>query len=221
MGDDKRFLLEPQAIQNLAQYNIPYPAHGLARTPEEAVEIASGIGFPVVLKIVSADAVHKSDVGGVKVNLATADQVREAYQEIIANVLAHNPLAEIEGLLVAQQAREGIEVIIGALDDPTFGATLMFGLGGIFAEVLKDVTFRIAPLERQDAEEMIKEIKGFPMLQGVRGSAPLDLEAIVELLMAVSAMVTAEPKIKELDLNPVRVFDQGLMVLDVRIMTAE
>jgi len=172
----------------------------------------------VVLKIVSEDAVHKSDVGGVSVNLATADQVTGAYQKIIANVQSHQADAKIEGILVVQQAKEGIEIIVGAMEDPTFGPTVMFGLGGIFAEVLNDVTFRIAPLERRDAEEMVREIKGYPLLTGLRGRASGDIGAVVDLLMGISQLLTEHPEIKELDLNPVRVYEQGLLVLDARMM---
>lgn len=218
MGRQNRFLLEPDAIQLLGQYGIPYPVHGLAKSEDEAVRIAEKIGLPVVLKVVSRDVVHKSDVGGVLENLQNAVQVREGYQTIIDKVKTHNSCADIDGILVVKQAKEGIEMIVGALQDPTFGPTLMFGLGGIFAEVLKDVTFRIAPITLRDAEEMVLEIKGYPMLAGVRGSAPSDTTAIAELLMSVSQMVTENPQIKELDLNPVRVYEKGLLVLDARMM---
>jgi acyl-CoA synthetase (NDP forming) len=213
-----KFILEPQAIRLLEEYRIPYPASGLARNAQEAVRIAAQIGYPVVLKIVSEDAVHKSDVGGVSVNLATADQVTGAFQKIIANVQSHQADAKIEGILVVQQAKEGIEIIVGAMEDPTFGPTVMFGLGGIFAEVLNDVTFRIAPLERRDAEEMVREIKGYPLLTGLRGRASGDIDAVVDLLMGISQLLTEHPEIKELDLNPVRVYEQGLLVLDARMM---
>jgi acyl-CoA synthetase (NDP forming) len=213
-----KFILEPQAIQMLKDYQIPYPAYTLAHDAREAVQIADRIGYPVVMKIVSKDAVHKSDVGGVIVNLANSEQVADAFQKIIENVHSHHSNADVEGILVVQQAAEGIEIIVGAMEDPTFGPTIMFGLGGIFAEVLKDVTFRIAPLERQDAEEMVREIKGYPLFTGLRGNNPVDITAIVDLLMAVSKLLTDHPEINELDLNPVRVYEQGLLVLDARMM---
>jgi acyl-CoA synthetase (NDP forming) len=221
MHQSKAFLLEPQAISMLAAYGIPYPQHALAKTAQEAARIAQEIGFPVVLKIVSLDAVHKSDMGGVAVNLANSEQVEAAYLQIIERVMKHSPQAVIEGILVVAQAPAGIEIIVGALDDPTFGPTVMFGLGGIFAEVLRDVSFRVAPLERRDAEEMVQEIKGFLMLSGVRGSAPADIAAITNLLMTVSQMVTDNPDIKELDLNPVRVYEKGLLALDARMLVVK
>ena len=215
------FMLETEAIRVLENYQIPYPKHVLAKNESEAVAFAEEIGYPVVMKIVSHDAVHKSDVGGVLVNRKNADQVRQGFNQIVSNVQAHQPDAKVEGILVVEQAPEGIELIIGALDDPTFGPTVMFGLGGIFAEVLKDVSFRIAPLEGVDAEEMVREIKGYSMLTGLRGARSSDVQAIVDLLLSVSKLVTEHPEIVELDLNPVRVYETGLLVLDARMMKSK
>jgi len=213
-----RLVLEPDAIRVLEQYNIPYPEHGLARSPEEAARIAGELGYPVVLKVVSPDVVHKSDAGGVVVGVGDGKEVRTAYERILDGVQAAVPKVGIAGELVCKQAPDGLEVIVGALDDATFGPTVMFGLGGIFVEALKDVSFRIAPLERRDAEEMVAEIKGYSLLMGARGQAGCDVSAVTDLLMAVSQMVTDHPEIKELDLNPVRVYEKGLMVLDARMM---
>lgn len=219
-GKNESLLLEPQAIQILNQYNIRYPDHGLAHDAEEAVQIAERLGYPVVLKIVSPDAPHKSDVGGVVVGLEDAAAVRQGFNQVLERVQAHLPGARIEGVLVCRQAPAGLEVIVGALDDVTFGPTVMFGLGGIFAEVLKDVSFRIAPLERRDAKEMLRETRGYPLLTGARSQAPLDVEALIDLLLRVSQLVTDRGDIKELDLNPVRVFERGLLVLDARLVIA-
>jgi acyl-CoA synthetase (NDP forming) len=213
-----RLVLEPDAIRVLEQYNIPYPEHGLARSPEEAARIAGELGYPVVLKVVSPHVVHKSDAGGVIVGIEEAKEVHSAYGRILDGVRTAVPRARIEGALVCKQAPEGLEVIVGGLDDATFGPTVMFGLGGVFAEALEDVSFRIAPLERRDAEEMVTEIKGYSLLMGARGQAGCDVSAVTDLLMAVSQMVTDHPEIKELDLNPVRVYEKGLMVLDARMM---
>ncbi len=221
MGSRKTFILEHDAVQKLSQYQIPYPKHALVRSSEEAAQKVVDFKFPVVLKIVSLDAVHKSDVGGVLVNLNSVDEIKTGYETIVKNVKKHNPQAVIEGLLMVEQAPQGVEIIIGALEDPTFGATVMFGLGGIFAEVLKDVTFRIAPFTQRDAEQMIREIKGYPLLMGARGSQPCDISAVVDLLLAISRLVTENPHIKELDLNPVRVYQKGLLVLDARMMIEE
>ncbi len=213
-----RLVLEPDAVQLLSEYGIPYPEHGLARGPDDAVRLGERLGYPVVLKVVSPDVVHKSDVGGVVVGVSDGDEVRGAYQRILDGVQTAVPKARIRGVLVCRQAREGLEVIVGALDDAAFGPTVMFGLGGIFAEALRDVSFRVAPLERRDAEEMVEEIRGYPLLTGTDGQSSSDLSAVTDLLMAVSQMVTDHQEIAELDLNPVRLFEQGLMVLDVRLL---
>jgi acyl-CoA synthetase (NDP forming) len=211
-------LLEPQAIQLLQTHGIPYVRHGMARSADEAVEIAQQLGYPIVLKIVSPDVLHKSDAGGVAVGLQSASEVRQASERVLAAVIAHTPRADIQGMLVCQQAPPGLEVIVGALQDALFGPTVMFGMGGVFAEVLQDVSFRVTPLERHDAIEMIQEIRGFPLLTGARDRTPCDVEALADLLLAISEMVVARPDIRELDLNPVRVYDKGLAVLDVRIL---
>jgi len=213
-----RFVPEHAAVEYLRQYNIPYPEHQLAHTPEEAMEIADGLGYPVVLKIVSPDVLHKSDAGGVALGLETSAEVNNAFKRIIDRIQTVEPAASVEGLLVCRQAPKGLEVIVGVLEDPVFGATIMFGMGGIFTEVLRDVSFRVAPLDRYDAEEMIREIRGYALLTGVRGHPGYDIEALIELMLAVSQLVIDRPDIKELDLNPVRLFEKGLIILDVRIM---
>ncbi|HUT71085.1 MAG TPA: acetate--CoA ligase family protein [Desulfatiglandales bacterium] len=217
-AEDRRFLLEPEGIEYLRSYQIPYPDHGLAHSEEEAVDIAGRLGYPVVLKVVSADVPHKTDVNGVAVGLEGGDQVAAHFKRIHEEVKRALTEASVEGVLVCRQAPEGLDVIVGALDDPVFGPTVMFGLGGIFTEVLGDVTFRIAPLERHDAEEMVREIRGYPLLAGVRGRQGYDTEQLTELLMSVSRMVIERPEIRELDLNPVRLFERGLMALDVRVI---
>jgi acyl-CoA synthetase (NDP forming) len=178
------------------------------------------VGYPVVLKVVSPEVIHKSDVGGVVTGIADAAGLEHAYKEILDSVQEHLPEAQVRGMLVCRQAPEGLEVIVGALRDLMFGPSLMFGLGGIFAEALKDVTFRIIPLQRVDAEEMITEIRGYPLLAGARGQEGYDVEALVELLLAVSRLVSERPEIEELDLNPIRLYKQGLEALDVRMMLA-
>jgi acyl-CoA synthetase (NDP forming) len=213
-----RFITEPEAIRLLEGYGIPYPEHGLARSPQEAARIADELGYPVVMKVVSPEVVHKSDAGGVVVGLGDATSVRAAYEVMVTRVRSATPDARIEGVLVCRQAAEGLEVIVGALDDATFGPTVMFGLGGIFAEVLKDVSFRVIPLELRDAEEMLQEIKGYPVLSGARGQSGCDLHAAAELLLSVSRLVTEHAEIKELDLNPVRLYERGLLVLDARVL---
>ena len=217
-SSEKGFVLEPEAAKMLSQYQIPYPEHRLARSRAEAVGFAAKIGYPVVLKIVSPQVVHKSEAGGVALGLADAAAVSRGYDDMIGRIKASFPQAQIEGVLLCHQAPEGLEVIVGGLHDPVFGPTVMFGLGGIFAEVFKDVTFRVAPLKPIDAEEMIAEVKGYPLLEGVRGQSPRDLDALAELLLAVSRLLAGKPDLKELDLNPVRLYQKGLLALDVRVI---
>jgi acyl-CoA synthetase (NDP forming) len=218
-GNQTGFLLEPEAIRILQTYGIPYPNHSVAHSAEEAVEIAHRLGSPVVLKVVSPNVIHKSDVGGIALGLENARGVREAYDQILRAVGDHVTGAEIQGVLVCEQAPPGLEVIAGGLKDALFGPTVMFGLGGIFVEVLKDVSFRVAPLKRRDAEEMIHEVQGYPLLAGVRGRTACDVSALVDLLNSVAHLMMDRPDISELDLNPVRVYGHGLLALDVRVRT--
>jgi acyl-CoA synthetase (NDP forming) len=212
---------EPEAIAILEAYGIPYPDHGVAHNPDEAVAIAERIGYPVVLKISSPDVLHKSDAGGVAVGLENAAAVRQAYDRIVQAVGVAHPGARTEDMLVCCQAPAGLEVIAGAMRDAMFGPTLMFGLGGIFAEVLRDVTFRVLPIEAADAEEMVREVRGYPLLAGVRGQAAYDVGALVDLLVSLSRLFLDHPGIEELDLNPVRLCDAGPMALDARIIARD
>jgi len=212
------FVLEPEAVKLMEKYNISYPEHGVAKTAKEATAIAEKIGYPVVMKIVSFDAPHKSDVGGVITGLTSTKAVQEGYNTIVESVKNALPNATIEGVLVCSQAETGVEVIVGATNDPVFGMILMFGLGGIFTEVLKDVAFRSIPIKPIDAQEMIEEIKGLPMLTGTRGQVSCDLGKLKELLLSVSQFIADHPDITELDLNPIRVYPDGIKTLDIRII---
>jgi len=217
--EGRRHLLEPEAKAICAEYGIPVPEGRVARTPEEAVRIAEEIGYPVVLKIVSPDVLHKSDVGGVLLNVLDADGVREGFKRIIDTVRAHVPDARVLGVLVEEMAPKGItEVIVGAIKDPQFGPTLMFGLGGIFVEVLKDVSFRVAPIDERDAYEMISEIRAYPILKGYRGQPPADVDTIARILLSASRLVMDHPEIKEMDLNPIIVYEKGAKTVDARII---
>jgi acetyl-CoA synthetase (ADP-forming) len=182
------------------------------------VKFAEQIKFPVVLKIVSPDVIHKSDVGGVVIDLKTAKDVREAYKRILRNVKKHNANAKITGVLVQEMAPSSTEIIVGAIKDPQFGATVMFGLGGIFVEVLKDVTFRVAPITEEEACEMITEVKAYPLLKGYRNSPPADIGAIVKILLNTSKLAMEHQEIKELDLNPILVYEKGAKAVDARII---
>jgi len=216
--EGRSYLLEPEAKMVCMEYGIPVTRFKVAGTPEEAVKFADGIGYPVVLKIVSPDIIHKFDVGGVVLNLKSPSEVKEAYESILKNVKKHKPDAKILGVLVQEMAPSSTEVIVGATKDPQFGPALMFGLGGIFVEVLKDVTFRIAPITEQEAREMITEVKAYPILKGYRGQPPADIDAIVNILVNTSKLVMDHQEIKELDLNPIMVYEKGAKIVDARII---
>jgi acyl-CoA synthetase (NDP forming) len=215
-----RNLLEPEALQFLKDNGIKTPPFHFAKNREEAVSAAAAIGGPVVLKVVSAQVIHKSDVGGVKVNVVGAEAVGRAYDEILVKVKQAAPEASISGVLVVPCASEGTELIIGTVRDPQFGPVVMFGLGGIFVEVFKDVSFRVAPFGREVALAMIKETKASTILGGVRGQKPGDVEGLAQLLVSISEIATRYEEISEIDLNPVRVYPEGVAILDSRIILA-
>ncbi len=193
----------------------------LATSKEKAKSISRQLGFPVVLKIVSPDIIHKSEVGGVKLELKTLKQVGEAYDDIWRAVRQKHPRAVVHGISVQKMARPGIEVITGMSKDAQFGPVLMFGLGGIFVEVLKDVSFRIVPLTKKDAREMIREIKGYTLLRGYRGQEPVDMRNLEDLLLKVSRFVEQSPEIKEIDLNPIFAYSNGAVAVDARLILEE
>jgi acyl-CoA synthetase (NDP forming) len=217
-NEKRKYLLEPEAKTVCVEYGIPVTKFMIAKTEDEAVKSADKLGYPVVLKIVSPDVIHKFDVGGVILNLKSSLEVRKAYSQILSNVRKHKAKAEITGILVQEMAPESTEIIIGATKDPQFGPALMFGLGGIFVEVLKDVTFRIAPITEADAKEMITEVKAYPILKGYRNQPPADIDAIIRILVNTSRLVMDYPEIKELDLNPIMVYKKGAKTVDARII---
>jgi len=199
------------------KYKLDYPSSGIAESREEAIKTAKRIGYPVVLKVIAKEIIHKSDVGGVIGDIKNEDEVSAAYEEILSSVKKKFRRVKIEGVLV-QKMEQGVEVIIGMKRDPQFGAVVMFGLGGVFVEVMKDVSFRIAPIEKAEAEEMINEIKGVNILKGVRGRKKVNISALVDLLFKVSKISMAKKDILELDLNPVIVDEKKAKVVDARII---
>ena len=216
--EGRKYLLETEAKTVCMEYGIPITKFKLAKNEAETVKFAEEIGYPVVLKIVSPDIIHKSDVGGVIVNLKDAKDVRNAYKQILESIKKHKADAKIVGMLVQEMAPSSTEVIVGAIKDPQFGPALMFGLGGIFVEVLKDVTFRVAPITVDEAREMITEVKAYPLLKGYRNQPPADIEAIVKILLNTSRLVMEHQEIKELDLNPIMVYEKGAKTVDARII---
>ena len=211
-------LTEIEAKNILRQIGIETVQTRLASSQKEAVEFSDEIGFPVVLKIFSPDITHKTDAGGVKVGLKNAAEVRKAYKEIMSSVKEKFPKATIEGVSVQAMARPGIEIIIGIFKDPQFGPVIMFGLGGIFVEVLKDVAFRLIPIEKRDAGQMVKEIKGYALLNGYRGQEPAHIPSLVDILLKLSAFVDKTPEIKEIDINPVFAYKDSALAVDARII---
>ena len=212
---------DAEARDILQAYGLHIPRSEIAASPDRAIEIASQIGYPVVLKIASPDILHKTDVGGVKVGLQNAEAVRDAFELMVYRAQRYIPEARIWGCLVQEMAPAGgLEVLVGMNRDPQFGPLVTFGLGGIYVEILKDVTFRIAPFSRQEAEEMIGEIRAHALLDGVRGKPPMDKEAIVDTLIRIGQLVQDFPEIAELDINPLMVYPrgQGAIAIDMRLV---
>jgi acetyltransferase len=219
--DGRTALTEIEAKQIFNAYGLPITKTQLAKTEEEAVKLADDIGFPVVMKIVSPHIIHKSDAGGVKVNIKDEKSVREAYKTILENCKAYKADAKIHGVAIQEMAPWGTEVIVGSINDPTFGPTVMFGLGGVFVEVLKDVTFRVAPVNEAQVKRMLGEIRGAPILAGVRGEAPRDRDALAAVLTSYATMILdLSDEIAETDANPVLVYAEGkgVKVVDARII---
>ena len=190
----------------------------LAKNKEEAVATGKELGFPIALKIVSPDIIHKTDASGVKLNLKTATEVKRSFTEIITSAKKRFPKAKIHGVSVQKMAKPGTEIIIGMSQDAQFGPVLMFGLGGIFVEVLKDVSFGIPPLTRKDTRDMIKEIKGYPLLEGFRGREKVDTANLESWLLKLSELAQQYPEIKEFDLNPIFAYGDGATIVDARII---
>ncbi|TET65702.1 acetyl-CoA synthetase [Candidatus Bathyarchaeota archaeon] len=216
--EGRKFLLEPEAKTVCKDYEIPITDFKVAKNRAEGVKFAEKIGYPVVLKIVSPNIIHKSDVGGVIVNVKDAKDFQNAYRQIMDNVKKHKPKAKIVGILVQEMAPQSTEVIVGATKDPQFGPALMFGLGGIFVEILKDVAFRIAPITEDEAREMITSVRAYPLLKGYRNTPPADIDAIVRVLLNTSRLVMEHQEIKELDLNPIMVYEKAAKTVDARII---
>jgi len=216
--EDRVILTEFESKKILKQAGISVVETKLAKTRKEAVSLSQKIGFPVALKIASPDVIHKSDLGGVKLSLNNVTEVKKAYDEILKKVRKQYSRAVIHGVSVQKMVRPGTEVIIGTSKDPQFGSVIMFGLGGVFVELLKDVSFRVIPVKRKDAQEMINEIKGYPILEGYRGKDPADISALVEIILKISKLVEGNSQIKELELNPIFAYRDKAVAVDARII---
>jgi acetate---CoA ligase (ADP-forming) subunit beta len=219
--EKRTVLTEMESKQLLRCLGIPTTEIRLATSEEEAVAFSREIGYPCVLKVSSPDITHKSDAGGVKVGLASEEQVVEAYEAIMASCLAAFPDAVVEGVTVQNMARPGLEVIVGMATDPQFGPVLMFGLGGVWVEVLKDVSFKIVPLTRADAAKAVREVRAARLLDGFRGSDPVDTSALEDILLRVSEFVAETPEVREMDLNPIFAYPDGAVAVDARVILGE
>jgi acetyl-CoA synthetase (ADP-forming) len=205
-----------ESFDVLSSYKIPLIKRVLVKNEQESVQAAEKIGFPVAMKVVSKDIIHKTEVKGLLLNLNSAEEVRKGFMKIVKNVKKKIPKAKIDGISVQKMA-DGMEIIVGGKKDPQFNQILMFGLGGIFTEVFDDVTFRVVPIKKEDAEQMIKEIKGYKILEGYRGKK-YDVKELVNVLLKASKLLEENQEIKELDINPLFVSNKGAVAVDSRIV---
>src|SRR5215218_7149517 len=217
-AEGRTSLTAPEGKLVCDAYGIPVPKEGVANSAQDAAKLADGMGFPVVLKIVSPDILHKTEAGGVLVGLKSTDEVSKGYETILANAKKYKAAAKIDGVQIQQMLKGGTEVIVGSITDGSFGKLVAFGLGGVLVEVLKDITFRLAPATREDAMSMLDGIQAHEMLRGVRGGDPVNREALADIIVKVSQLVTDFPEITELDLNPVFATKADAIAADVRIV---
>jgi acyl-CoA synthetase (NDP forming) len=211
-------LLEPDAKSLCKTYGMMVPPFGVARDAEEASKLAEAIGYPIVLKVVSYDILHKTDAGGVLLDLKTPAEVVKGFSTIVEHTKKIKPESIVDKILVEKMMPNGIEVIVGGFLDPQFGQTLMFGLGGVLVEVLKDVVLRVCPIAERDAKDMLHEVRGRTLLNGYRGQPPADEKALTEVLLQASKLMMDHPEIEQMDLNPVIAYEKGACVIDARII---
>jgi acetyl-CoA synthetase (ADP-forming) len=224
LSKNRTFLMEHESKDLIAKYDIPVGEYKVFKDEDEAVKFSNNIGYPVVAKLMSPDIIHKTEAQVIKLNLNSDEEVRNAYKEVIKNGKNYNSEAQIEGVNIQKMVEKGIvELIIGSMRDINFGPVLMFGLGGIFVEIFKDVSYRVCPISQDEANKMIRSIKAFPLLDGYRGQPKADKEKIIDTLIKCCRLLIENPEIEQLDLNPIIVFEKskGLMVVDARIILRE
>ncbi|MBI3753981.1 MAG: acetate--CoA ligase family protein [Deltaproteobacteria bacterium] len=214
----RKSLLEPEAKEILKAWEIPVPEYFITTSVDEATSAANKIGYPAVLKVVSGDILHKTEAGGVKTGLKNAQEVLDSFNEMMFDISDHYATAKIQGFLIERMADKGTEVIIGGVRDAQFGPAVMFGLGGVTVELLKDVSFRLAPVTKEECLEMIKEIKAYPLLSGYRGSEPCDIDAVADIIIKVGGIMNEIEEIKEMEINPLIVYPDGVIAVDARIV---
>ncbi len=219
--DRMHWLPEPEALRLLSTFNLSVITHRLAISPEEAARAAQDLGCPVAAKVVAPGLIHKSDVGGVRLNLASPDEAAAAFSAIRDALRIHDPTCTILGVLIAKMAAPGIEVIVGMVRDPQFGPAVMFGLGGVFVEVYKDVAFRLPPLSMAESRAMLLEVKAAPLLTGYRGQPPRDLDALAACACTVARIADEHPEIQAIDLNPIIAHERGCVIVDAKILVRQ
>ncbi len=224
LAENRNFLMEHECKDLISAYDIPVGEYKLVKTKSEAIEFANKIGYPVVAKLMSPDIIHKTEAKVIKLDIKTDDELNHAYEDILANGESYKLNASITGINIQKMAKGGVaEIIIGAVRDKNFGPVLMFGFGGIFVEIFKDVSYRVCPINKEEAKRMVRSIKAFPLLDGYRGQSKGDIEKLTDVMMKCCTLLSENPQIIELDLNPVIVFEtgRGIMVVDARIILKE
>ena len=216
MSLGRKTLTEPETKEILRACSIPVPRFVVVKDVTGALEAAEEIGYPLVMKIISPDIPHKSDFGGVAVGIKDAVELEERWSHMFLSVAMENPMAVIEGFIIEQMAPRGVEVITGVVRDAQFGAVAMFGMGGVFVELMKDVSFRLSPVDEKEALEMMGEVKGWPLLRGFRGAAPKDVAAVAGVIARLVRVVEQTDGLKELEINPLIVYDEGVIAVDAR-----
>ncbi len=214
----KTSLLEHEAERVASEYGIKVARSEVASSEKQAILLAKKFGLPVAMKIVSQDIIHKTDVGGVKAGISSISGVRQAYGEIIRNAKKANSKANVRGVLVQEMAPKSYEFVVGGVRDPQFGPTIMFGLGGIYVELFKDVAFRLAPISTEEALSMMNEVKSSKLLKGFRGARPLDTQSAAKTIANVGRLMLEQPEVESIDINPLFIYEKGVLAVDVRII---
>ena len=218
LASGRNAALPDESLEIVKMFGIDVPDYALVKSAEEAVEVSKKIGYPLVLKIASQDVLHKSDIGGVVINLKNAEELERNYNKVLDNVKRIVPDTRIGGMLIQKQLPEATHLIVGGICDEQFGPAVMFGLGGVFVELFKDVSFRIAPITETEALEMIKEIKAYPVLSGYRGSKKIDIEQVIKTIVNIAELITNISIIKEVELNPLFAYEKSVKAVDARVI---
>lgn len=224
LAENRNFLMEHESKNLLSNYDIPVGEYKVTKTRSEAIEFANKIGYPVVAKLMSPDIVHKTEANVIRLNIKSDNELSQSYEKIIANGKEYKPDAKVVGINIQKMSKNGVaEIIVGGVRDKNFGPVLMFGFGGIFVEIFKDVSYRVCPITKEEANRTVRSIKAFPLLNGYRGQPKGDIDQLINIMLKCCNLLIENPEIMELDLNPVIVFEtgKGIMVVDARIILKE